>query len=108
MIFTFLNILEGLEFDIYYELMMLCVLVLLGIILGKLAEKINIPAVTGYIVAGILVGPVFHLVTEEITDGLKIISNIARAIISFFPFKTSSSSRVKNVTSFRVFSIIGI
>ncbi len=83
MIFTFLNILEGLEFDIYYELMMLCVLVLLGIILGKLAEKINIPAVTGYIVAGILVGPVFHLVTEEITDGLKIISNIAIGFIAY-------------------------
>lgn len=78
-----LNILTNLEFDIYYELMMLCVLIVLGILLGKLAEKLNIPAVTGYIIAGILVGPVLNLVTEEVTSGLKIISNIAIGFIAY-------------------------
>ena len=79
----FLNVFGNLDFDIYYELMMLCVLIVLGILLGKLAEKLSIPAVTGYIVAGILVGPVLHLVTEEVTGGLKIISNIAIGFIAY-------------------------
>lgn len=78
-----LNVLTNLEFDIYYELMMLCVLIVLGILLGKLAEKLSIPAVTGYIIAGILVGPVLNLVTEEVTNGLKIISNIAIGFIAY-------------------------
>lgn len=78
-----LNVLANLEFDIYYELMMLCLLIVLGILLGKLAEKLSIPAVTGYIIAGILVGPVLNLVTEEVTNGLKIISNIAIGFIAY-------------------------
>ena len=38
-------------FDIYYAIMFLAVLLIAGMILGKLAEKIGIPAVTGYILS---------------------------------------------------------
>lgn len=69
--------------DSYYYLTMLCLMILLGLVLGKLAEKIGVPAVTGYILAGVLVGPVLGLVDEKVVNGLEIISNIAIGFIAF-------------------------
>ena len=69
--------------DPYYYLIMLCVMIFLGLFLGKLAEKIGVPAVTGYLIAGVLMGPVFGLVDDIVMDGLEIISNIAIGFIAF-------------------------
>ncbi len=90
----------------YYYLTMLCLMILLGLVLGKLAEKIGIPAVTGYILAGIIVGPVLKLVTEKVVDGLEIISNIAIGFIAFsigmelwFPKYKNSSKQILIITA---------
>lgn len=90
----------------YYYLTMLCLMILLGLVLGKLAEKIGIPAVTGYILAGVIVGPVLKLVTEKVVDGLEIISNIAIGFIAFsigmelwFPKYKNSSKQILIITA---------
>lgn len=70
-------------FDIYYAIMFLAVLIIAGMILGKLAEKIGIPAVTGYIIAGVLAGPVFHLVDDTTIAGLNILSDISIGFIAY-------------------------
>lgn len=90
----------------YYYLTMLCLMILLGLILGKFAEKIGIPAVTGYILAGVIVGPILKLVNEKVVDGLEIISNIAIGFIAFsigmelwFPKYKNSSKQILIITA---------
>lgn len=100
------SILSALETkDSYYALLMLCLLIFLGLILGKISEKIGIPAVTGYIVAGVIVGPVSGLVDENVVNGLEIISNIAIGFIAFsigmelwFPKYKKSSKEILIIT----------
>lgn len=90
----------------YYYLTMLCLMILIGLILGKLAEKLGIPAVTGYILAGVLVGPILGLVNDTVVDGLEIISNIAIGFIAFsigmelwFPKYKNSSKQILIITA---------
>lgn len=71
------------EHSIYYILMTLVILMTLGLTLGKLAEKIKIPAVTGYLLAGIICGPVLGLVDEQASDALSILSSIAIGFIAY-------------------------
>ncbi len=58
-------------------------IVLAGLIVGRLAEMIKIPDVTGYLVAGLILGPVFHLVSEENLESLRFIQQIALGFIAF-------------------------
>ena len=76
------SLIEG-EVTIYYMLFTLVCLLILGLTLGKLAELIKVPAVTGYLLAGILCGPVIGLVNEHTSDTLSILSNIAIGFIAF-------------------------
>ena len=76
------SIIEG-EVTIYYMLFALVCLLVLGLILGKLAELVKIPAVTGYLLAGIICGPVIGLVNEHTSDTLSILSSIAIGFIAF-------------------------
>ena len=59
------------------------VILVVGYVFGKLAEKIKIPAITGYLVGGLLLGPVFHFITVEEANSLSIISEIALGFIAF-------------------------
>lgn len=86
MLLSILNLSEKLGAmaeDPYYHLTILCILVFLGLIIGKLAEKLGVPAVTGYILAGVIIGPILGLATTDIVDGLEVISNIAIGFIAF-------------------------
>lgn len=48
---------------------------------GRLFERVRLPRLTGYIVLGILAGPaVFGLLSEEMVDGLKLVSGTAIAL----------------------------
>jgi len=59
------------------------VLLLGGYTLGKLAQVFKLPAVTGYIVAGLLLGDsITGLVHVEMTPNLRIITDIALGIIA--------------------------
>ena len=55
-----------------------------GLIFSKLAKMVKLPAVTGYLVGGLLLGPfVLNFVTIESVDTLAIFSDIALAFIAF-------------------------
>jgi len=59
-------------------------LLLVGLLLGLLAQKIGLPEITGYIVAGLLVGPsVFNWITEPMADDLQLLTELALAVIAF-------------------------
>jgi Kef-type K+ transport system membrane component KefB len=66
------------------------VLLKLGIVLaiglagGRVAKKVKLPNVSGYLVAGLLLGPSFlRLVTAQDIDSFAVISEVALAIIAF-------------------------
>ena len=72
-------------------LLTLGIALLVGLLLTRLASKLQLPAVTAYLVAGILIGP-FLLgklgipgigITEETLKGLTIISDVALGFIAF-------------------------
>lgn len=67
----------------------IAIILIAGLILGRLAEKIKIPSVTGYLVAGLLIGPISGLIfsspiiTHDSLNDYHIISNIALGFIAF-------------------------
>lgn len=55
-----------------------------GFIMTRLTKKLRLPDVTGYILAGILIGPyVLHLIPEEVAHGMDFVTDIALAYIAF-------------------------
>lgn len=55
-----------------------------GILLGRLAKLCKLPNVTGYLIAGLLLGPsVFSIVTADMVQNFNIISDIALGFIAF-------------------------
>ena len=55
-----------------------------GILLGRLAKKFKSPNVTGYLIAGLLLGPsVFNIIPVSMVDGFAVISDIALSFIAF-------------------------
>ena len=61
----------------------IAIIVLAGLVMGRLAELIKIPDVTGYLLAGLLIGPVFHIIEFETLESLHVISQIALGFIAF-------------------------
>lgn len=60
------------------------IVILFGVIGGKIARRLNLPNVTGYIVAGLLLGPSFlHVVTAEHSGIISFINEFALGIIAF-------------------------
>lgn len=57
---------------------------LLGLLGGKLARWAHLPKVSGYLIAGILIGPsVLGLISTEIVEGLRLVNDIALGMIMF-------------------------
>ena len=66
-----------------YTLVFGC-LVLFGFLLGEVAEWIRLPKITGYILAGIVLRPVFDwLQPGMIVPGSRVITDIALSFITF-------------------------
>lgn len=61
----------------------IAVILLLGFTLGRIAEKVKLPAITGYLFAGLILGPITHFLTIDETNSLKIVSDIALGFIAF-------------------------
>lgn len=59
------------------------VVLLLGLIFGRLAEKIHLPDITGYLLAGLLLGPISGFLTATELSHMSIISNLALGFIAF-------------------------
>ena len=57
---------------------------LVGFIFGKLAELVKIPAITGYIVAGVLLGPsVFGIIDSNALGSFTVITNVILGVIAY-------------------------
>ena len=86
---------------------LLCVAVCLavGLALSRVVKLVHLPNVTGYLVGGLLIGPVLSLIlgrdygiiTKEELDGLKILTTLALGFIAFSiggEFKLSSIKKI--------------
>lgn len=58
-------------------------IILLGLLFGRLAEMVKVPAITGYLVAGLFLGPILKIVDMESIRSLSFISDIALGFIAF-------------------------
>ncbi len=67
-----------------YELLSVGMVILLGLLGGKLSHKARVPRVTGYMLVGLLFGPsVLNLITAETLTDIQIINDIALGLILF-------------------------
>jgi len=70
--------------DVYVFLFYLAITLFFGFIFGKLAERIKIPAITGYILAGVLLGPsVTGILGSTTVENLDVITNFVLGIIAY-------------------------
>ena len=82
-----------------------------GLVLSRVVKKLRLPNVTGYLIAGLLIGPcVLGLVPQAALDKLNIITTIALGCIAFSiggEFKLSSIRSIgKNVIIITLFQSI--
>lgn len=62
----------------------LAVILLVGIITAKILAKINLPNVTGYLIAGLIIGPsILGIIPKETISKFSIISEVALAFIAY-------------------------
>jgi Kef-type K+ transport system membrane component KefB len=70
--------------DTTIVLLSLSIILLAGFLLTRITKLAKLPNVTGYIIAGILIGPnVLKLIPHEMVDNMGFISDIALAFIAF-------------------------
>jgi len=65
-------------------LITISIILLSGFLVTRLTKLLKLPNVSGYIIAGILIGPhLFNLVPQNIVDNMSFVSDIALAFIAF-------------------------
>lgn len=65
---------------------------------AKLVNRVGLPRLTGYLLAGVLTGPfVLELVTREMTDSLKIVNGVATCILGLTAGAELNLKRVRPV-----------
>jgi Kef-type K+ transport system membrane component KefB len=73
----------------------LSLIVIVGLIFGKIAKKMKLPSVSGYLIAGLLLGPsLFDFVSKEEAESLEIISELT---LSFIAFGIGSEFMLKDI-----------
>ncbi|AOY74912.1 cation:proton antiporter [Clostridium formicaceticum] len=59
------------------------IILLIGLVGGKVASKINLPSVTGYILFGLLLGPSFtNIITKETIKSMQFVNEVALGILA--------------------------
>ncbi|MCF7925813.1 MAG: cation:proton antiporter [Candidatus Izimaplasma sp.] len=59
------------------------IIILAGLFMGRVFESMKIPAITGYLVAGLILGPITHYISYEQLAEMSIVSDIALGFIAF-------------------------
>ena len=59
------------------------VIVLAGLIMGRIVERFKIPAVTGYLIAGLILGPISGYLSIEELGVMSIVGDISLGFIAF-------------------------
>ncbi|MFK5883905.1 MAG: cation:proton antiporter [Candidatus Izemoplasma sp.] len=78
------NLLSASSTSEYEALLVLAIVIVFGMFVGKLFEKIKIPNITGYIVAGLAVGGVLVITDMDlVVDSLEVISSVALGFIAY-------------------------
>lgn len=90
----------------------LSIIIFVGVLGGRLASYFKLPSVSGYIVAGLLLGPSFiNLASAQDLSSLSFITDIALAAIAFSignEFLWSDMKKVgKNAIVLTIFEVIG-
>lgn len=68
----------------FNTLLDLALMIFAGMFCGRMVKHIKLPNVTGYLIAGLLIGPsVFGLLSENFLDTITIISKVALGFIAF-------------------------
>lgn len=70
------------------------VAMMFGLASTRLVKLIHLPNVTGYLVAGLLIGPIFHIVNDDNLASLDIISTVA---LGFIAFSIGSEFKLANI-----------
>lgn len=79
-------------------ILVFAVILCFGFLCGEIAEKLKLPKVTGFILAGVLLNPdVSHLISPGFGDRTSVITNIALSFITFSVGGTLLFSRVKRL-----------
>ncbi len=73
----------GVHTDVAMIICDLGVVLFLGFIFGRLMEMIKIPSVTGYLLAGLILGPISHFLSVEELNSFSIVSDVALGFIAF-------------------------
>lgn len=86
-------------------LISLCLILLCGFLMTRLTKPLKLPNVTGYIIAGVIIGPgVLNLIPAEVISGMSFISDLALAFISFGVGRFLKRSVVKD-TGIGIFAV---
>lgn len=71
-----------------------------SIFVAKLLKKLKLPSVTGYLLAGLLIGPsVLHVITKQNISDLSFISEIALGLIAFHIGESFEIKQIKKMAS---------
>lgn len=73
----------SLEGDLSSIIVNLGIIILTGLLFGRIAEMLKIPAITGYIIAGLILGPITGFVSLDELKSFSVISDIALGFIAF-------------------------
>ena len=58
--------------------------ILIGLVFNRIVKLLGLPNVTGYLVAGVLIGPsIFQIIPETFVDSLTLLVNVALGFIAF-------------------------
>ncbi|MBZ0266125.1 cation:proton antiporter [bacterium] len=81
-----------------HNLFGLGIAILMGLLGGKLARRLKIPRVTGYLLIGLLIGPyILGLIPKEVSSSLTVINDIALGLILFAIGNEFEWSHIKRV-----------
>ena len=74
------------------------IIIFTGFVFGEISEKLRLPKVTGYILAGIFLNPgLFHFIQQDFIDHTTFVTNISLAFITFSVGGSLLYSRIKRM-----------
>ena len=81
----------------------IAVMLLSGYLMSRVTKKLRLPNVTGYIIAGIIIGPYcIDVIPTQVVEGMSFLADIALAFIAFstgefFTLSTLKKNGAKNI-----------
>ena len=80
-----------------YPLLCLAIAMAAGLFMSRLIRYVRLPNVTAYLIAGVLLGPVFGVLDVNATSSLSIISDVALGFIAYSIGAEFKLSYLKNI-----------